>query len=236
MFSACVNLDDLEAMPAAHAHNLAPRRRNQGENHMKYVKMLGLLALAATALFAFAASASATTVTSPKGTPYAGTTFHAETEGHAILHDTSGLGITIECNGTVHGDFTQGTGSITPIIHVEQLTWTLCTNNWSVTTLKTSTLEAHNIAGTENGTVTSNGAEVTTKQSTTGLHCIYSTNATDIGRLTATPTAPPTTNSTLDISATIQRTGGSSGFFCGSAGTWTGSYKVTTPATGYVDA
>ncbi|HKF83591.1 MAG TPA: hypothetical protein VKB23_11585 [Solirubrobacterales bacterium] len=207
---------------------------------MKYVKMLGLLALAATALFAFAASASATTLTSPKGTQYTGT-LHAVTEGHAILHDTSGLGITIQCNGTVHGTVTAGGAGITPEFHFTQppntgLNWSNCTDNWHVTTLKTGTLQIHNIAGSENGTVTSLGAEVTTKQSTTGLHCIYSTAAagTDVGTLTSSTVTGG--ESTLDIAATITRTGGSSGFFCGSAGTWTGNYKVTTPATGYVDA
>ncbi|HKF83819.1 MAG TPA: hypothetical protein VKB23_12775 [Solirubrobacterales bacterium] len=200
---------------------------------MKYVKMLGLLALAATALFAFAASASATTLTSPKGTVYT-STISASTEGHAVLHDTSGLGITIECNGGVSGTVTGHGTSKTVTGPISSLTWTNCTNNWAVSTLKTGTLEAHNIAGTENGTLTSTGAEVTTKQSTTGLHCIYSTNATDIGTLTSSTATGG--NATLDIAATITRTGGSSGFFCGSAGTWTGSYKVTTPTTGYVDA
>jgi hypothetical protein len=33
------------------------------------------------------------------------------------------------------------------------------------------------------------------------------------------------------ISATIPRTGGSSGIFCGSTAAWTGAYKVMSPAT-----
>ena len=200
---------------------------------MRYVKTLGLLALAAAALMAFAATASATTATSPKGTTYTAT-IHAATEGHAILHDTSGLGITIECSSTFHGTVhVHGFGNIVRIF-VSTLLWTNCTNNWSVTTLKTGSLEAHNISGTENGTLTSTGAEVTTKQSTTGLHCIYSTNATDVGTLTSSTVTGG--NATLDIAATINRTGGSSGILCGSKGTWTGSYKVDTPATLYVDA
>ena len=205
---------------------------------MKYVKMLGLLALAATALMAFAATASATTLTSPKGTQYTGT-LHADTEGHAILHDTSGLGITIECNGTVHGTVTAGGAGVTPIVHLTEvpspttgLAWSNCTNNWSVTTLKGGTLEIH-LTGTDTGTVTSTGAEVTTKQSTSGLHCIYSTSATDVGTLTSTTHTGG--HATLDISATINRTGGSSGILCGSKGTWTGSYTITTPSTGYID-
>ena len=200
---------------------------------MKYVKMLGLLALAATALFAFAATASATTVTSPKGTVYT-STISGATEGHAILHDTSGLGITIECNGGVSGTVSSHGAGVTAAGSISSLTWTNCTNNWAVTTLKTGSLEVHNISGTENGTLTSSGAEVTTKQSTSGLHCIYSTSATDIGTVTSSTVTGG--NATLDIAATINRTGGSSGILCGSKGTWTGSYKATTPATLYIDS
>ncbi|HKF83820.1 MAG TPA: hypothetical protein VKB23_12780 [Solirubrobacterales bacterium] len=193
---------------------------------MKYVKMLGLLAIAASALFAFAATASATTVTK-SGAIYTGK-LAAATEGHAILHDTSGLGLTIECNGTVEGEITKHGAGVTASGPITSLTWSNCTNNWTVTTLLKGSLEIHNIAGTSDGTLTSTGTEVTTFQHGTGLHCIYKTNATDIGRYTATPAGG---KSTLDISATIPRTGGSSGFFCGTAGAWTGSYELeATPA------
>ncbi|HKF81638.1 MAG TPA: hypothetical protein VKB23_01600 [Solirubrobacterales bacterium] len=200
---------------------------------MKYHKMLGLLALAAVALLAVAATASATTPTSPKGTVYTGT-LKGSSEGHAILHDTSGLGVTIECNGSLEGKVEAHGSGATAKGNVSTLSFSNCTNNWSVTTLKTGSAEVHNIAGTENGTITSTGAEVTTKQSTTGLHCIYSTSATDFG--TATSSTVTGGNATVDISATVSRTGGSSGFFCGSAASLTGSYKLTTPATAYIDA
>ncbi|HKF82436.1 MAG TPA: hypothetical protein VKB23_05700 [Solirubrobacterales bacterium] len=200
---------------------------------MKYVKMLGLLALAATALFAFAASASATTLTSPKGTTYTGS-IKAASEGHAITHDTSGLGITLECNVSVESTVVSHGSSVTVKSNVSSLTWTNCTNNWSTTTLKTGSFETHPITGTDNDTTTWSGAEWTAKQSTTGLHCIYSTANTDIGTLTSSTVTGG--NATLDIAATITRTGGSSGFFCGTAVQWTGSFKVSTPSTLYVDA
>lgn len=60
-----------------------------------------------------------------------------------------------------------------------------------------------------------------------GFHCIYKTSSTDIGTLTGS--ANTESNPTLDIEATIPRTGGRSGAFCGSTAKWTGSYKVTAP-------
>ena len=200
---------------------------------MNRVKMFGLFALTATALMSFAASASATTVTSPKGTTYTGAIV-ASSEGHAIFHDASGLGITIECNQSLEWKVEKHGAGVTVAGPVASMTWTNCTNNWSYTTLKAGSLELHNVSGSENGTLTSAGAEWTSKQSTSGLHCIYSTGAaTDFGTLTGSTVTGG--NATLDIAATINRTGGSSGILCGSKLTWTGSFRFTTPATLYVD-
>ena len=52
---------------------------------MKYVKILGLLAVAATALMAFAATASATTATS-NGSTYTEGIKAANENGHGKLH------------------------------------------------------------------------------------------------------------------------------------------------------
>ena len=65
---------------------------------MKYVKMLGLLAVAAAALMAFAGTASATTVTSG-GVTYTGE-IAASAEGHAVLDNPIAK---IECASTVAG-------------------------------------------------------------------------------------------------------------------------------------
>ena len=75
---------------------------------MKYLKMLGLMAVAAAAMMAFAGSASAATLTSPAGT-YAGpgTVIHAESEGHATLDSPIGQ---IRCNSTVEGEVEKGGG------------------------------------------------------------------------------------------------------------------------------
>jgi hypothetical protein len=193
---------------------------------MKYIKMLGLAAVAAAALMAFmgAGTASAAKLTSPAGTQLlAGTVIKAEAEGHVTLHPPIG---SITCaKSSVEGKTTTaGGGNPTTTVkgEITLLTFTEC--NATVTVLKKGTLEIHSLGG-GNGTLTSSGAEVTVSFS--GFHCIFSTSNTDLG--TVTGSGVTKSNATLDISATIPRTGGSSGVFCGSTAAWTGAYKVTQP-------
>jgi len=192
---------------------------------MKYLKMLGLAAVAACALMAFvgAGSASATTLTcSGLTTCPTGTVLHAVSEGHATLHPIIG---DIQCNSTVQGKITStGSSTTTTVGGIETLTFTGCTNGATVHTLKAGNLELH-VTGTDVGTVTSTGAEVTVEAF--GFHCIFSTNATDIGTFTGSNKTGKA--ATLDIVATIPRTGGRSGAFCGSTAQWTGSYEITKP-------
>jgi hypothetical protein len=221
-------------------------RRIKGEE-MKYLKMLGLAAIAAGALMAFAgagtASATELTCTEPAGTKVmcpAGTKIESSSEGHAVLDSIIGK---IECNSKVSGK-TGNTGSSTETVSgtIEVLEFTGCTTA-TVHVLKKGTLEIHtqittiNDGGSPpvitevtdgvngNGTLTSTGAEVTVE--TSGFHCIFTTNATKIGTVTGSTTTKAT--ATLDISATIPRTGGRSGAFCGASAPWTGSYSVTSP-------
>jgi len=90
-----------------------------------------------------------------------------------------------------------------------------------VTVITKGSLEIHTreTGVTESGTLTSSGSEVTVEF--LGFHCIFKTSSTDIGTLTANGG-----NATFDIAATIPRTGGRSGAFCGSTAQWTGSYSV----------
>jgi hypothetical protein len=209
-------------------------RINKGEIHMKYVKMLGLAAIAAAALMAFvgAGSASAAELTCPPGTTCpVGTTFHAVsgTEAvpkKAVLDAPFG---NIECNSTVHGHVTSSNPTIA--IEITSLIFNNCGSD-TVTTLATGTLGITNIAGTKDGTVTSTGAKVTVEH--IGTHCIFETSSTDIGRLTGTTSTGGTP--VFDISATIPRVGGRSGAFCGSSAPWTGSYSIDAPMSGDVDA
>ena len=189
---------------------------------MKYVKILGLLAVAASALMAFAATASADTATSPTGTTYTGT-IHAESEGHAILHNPIAK---IECPSTVHGHIEVHGAGKTVSGKITTLTFGPCTDEWHVTVVSAGSLSVHGVTGTENGDVFSTGATV--EATRFGLTCRYTTNNTTIGTLTGGSPA------TLDINASIPFHSGS--IFCGSGATaWTGAYKVTTPSSLYID-
>jgi hypothetical protein len=209
--------------PALATHS-AQQRAGQGENTMKYAKMFGLAALAA-ALMAFVAAgtASATELDNATGMVTTGSTISAVNEGTVVLHPPIG---DIECNKSLVSGKTTNTGGASETVkgNIESLTFENC--NATVTVLKKGTLEIHS-SGSNNGTLTSSGTEVTVNY--LGFHCIFSTSSTDIGTLTGSKTTGKT--ATFDISATIPRTGGTSGFFCGSTAQWTGSYEITNPDT-----
>jgi hypothetical protein len=218
---------------------------------MKYVKILGLLAVAAAALMAFAASASATTITggnnhaTATGSPYTETikaTVH--TGKHAILQNPVAK---IECHSIVegkvesHGPGQTAKGKITKLqwgVHgVTDASGNLtgnCTNGWHVTTVAAGELEVHWKAEHE-GTVTSNGATV--EATRFGITCRYKTENTDIGTLTDShktgSTASPST-ATFDIHGQIPFHSGSG--LCGTGtSTWEGSYLIETPDTLFID-
>jgi len=193
---------------------------------MKYVKMLGLLAVAAAAMMAFAGSASATTLTSPAGTHFAGT-IEATSEGETTLHGVA----TITCHHSrVFGHVTDGGGDEKTVKgNITELTFTNCTNG-HVTVANAGTLELHTDpegqAANGNGILTSTGAEVSIQITSLGITCVFTTNNTEVGTVTGSKNTKGT--ATMDIdSVKIPRTGGS--FFCGSSGEWTGSYKVESP-------
>ncbi len=197
---------------------------------MKYLKMLGLAAIAAGALMAFVgagpASATELTCTNPPGTKVmctTTTTIHTTTVGGKAVLD-SPLG-NVECHSTTHST-TVTTGSSTETPSGEgSLSFTEC--NHTVSVLKNGTLEIHTEGSTanHNGTLTSSGSEVTVEEF--GFHCIYTTNNTTIGTVTGSSTTGG--KAKLDISATIPRTGGRSGGFCGGSAPWTGTYQVESP-------
>lgn len=202
---------------------------------MKYLKMLGLAAIAAGALMAFAgagtASATGLTCTEPIGTTVncptvsEKVTIHAVNEGNVVLDSA----VTVTCEeSTIHGLASTGSSTTTPSGNVETLTFGRC-GGWTVTVLNGGSLEVHTRTASAdgNGTVTSKGAEVTLEGF--GFHCIYgTTTGHDIGTLTGSNTTGST--ATFDIEAEVTRIGGRSGAFCGgTTAKWTGSYSVTTP-------
>lgn len=205
---------------------------------MKFVKMLGLLAIAAAAVMAFAGSASATTLTGPNtGEVFTGT-LTAESEGTTSL---DGAFVTVSCaKSHVEGKIEQHGKGVTVKGTIATLSFTEC--NFPVTVIKGGSLELH-ATKTEiktetclesegdkcTGTLTSTGAEV--KITTSVGECIFTTNATDVGQLTTTHRTAKT--ATFDIEGKIPRTAGN--FLCGSSGTWTGFYEIKTPDTLWLD-
>jgi len=202
---------------------------------MKYLKMLGLAAVAAMALTAFlgAGSASAQTLwtyTTPSantgiatGTELVST---LETGTSALLQDTLG-GVNDTCTGSeVKGAISTNTTTDAGGA-ISALTFTGCSH--TTTVLAKGELELKNIAGTTNGTVISKGARVTVKSTIFGVSCVANTGTgTTIGTLTGAKSH--TANATMDINGVITLENG-----CGDS-TWTGSYLVTSPAGLTVDS
>lgn len=200
---------------------------------MKYVKILGLLAVAATALMVFSAIASATTLTSPEGTPLKeGATLHGENEnGHVTLANPIA---NISCASTVEGKIAkEGEGGAgKPVTgEITHLTFTGCTNSWHVTTISPGDLSLTWKAAGE-GSLTSTGAKVETTR--IGVKCVYVTNNTAIG--TATDTSKTKSTPTLHVSAGIPISKAESSALCGEGNAkWEGAYVLTNPMTGYID-
>jgi hypothetical protein len=195
---------------------------------MKIIKMLGPVAMAVAALAAFAATASATKLTSPISTVYT-SEITAESEGATSLH---GSFTTVTCQKShVAGNVEQHGPGKTVKGSLSKLSFTEC--NFPVKVLKAGSLEIHavNCSVYCTGTLTASGGEITIETSI--ANCLFTTSSTHIGTLTGTDDTGG--HATLDInSAGIPRTGHS--IFCGSSGTWTGSYTVTRPVTLWIDA
>jgi hypothetical protein len=196
---------------------------------MKYLKMLGLAAIAAMGLMAFvgAGTASATTLftNSNNTSPYpAGTTIHATLEPGTSAILESGSTIIATCtSSTVHGDTTNETGTWIdgPIT---SLKFEECSQTTHV--LATGSLEIMDTGG-NTGEVWGKGNSVTL--GVFGTSCTYGTGeGVKLGTITGGQ------EPTLKIDATIPRTAG--GFLCPSTGTWTASYLVTSPHAVYVGA
>ena len=186
---------------------------------MKYVKILGLLAVAAAALMAFAGTASATTVATSTGGAAATPTIHAVNEGgHVKLANPIA---NIECASTVEGKVESHGAGVTAKGNLSKLEFTGYTNSWHVTVISLGSLEVHWTSG-HNGTLTSTGSKVDTTR--LGVTCVYQTSNTAIGNVTGGATA------TLTISASIPIVAAESSGRCGSGNAaWSGSYVTTSP-------
>jgi hypothetical protein len=203
---------------------------------MKYLKMFGLAAAAATALMAFvgAGSASATVLcttkptsvgTCPTGWTYEGT-IHATLKAGTsfITKDTSGF-ITQSCPAsTLHIPVvSRGTGSPTETPNgtfaASELTWSSeCTN--ATNTTAGGTLEIHASDDEGNGTITAKNDAVTI--SIAGNTCTFGAGTgITLGKYDAE-------TSILTVNTTVNKTAGS--FLCPSTVIWKAEYVFTTPA------
>jgi hypothetical protein len=213
---------------------------------MKYVKMLGLAAVAAAALMAFvgASTASATVLcktaggtTCPANQAYpAGTEIHGVNEGNLVL--TTGSEFTeITCKtGTVKGT-TENEGSATETVKGDSaspsdISWGECSTpngKCTVTTVNAGTLEVHWIEGGNNGTVTGNGTVVTSNCSSIfgTIHCIYEAQNEHLGTLTGGAPA------TADFESTPINIVSTSGL-CPPEAKWDAKYNITSPNPLYV--
>lgn len=167
---------------------------------MKYVKTLGLAAVAVMALMAFleAGSASATVLTSPKGVQYEGEIVGSLEES---VFETGSANLAC-FEGSIKGKVAKpGSETETATVAVEE--WSFLPGSCTLCPAEINsgrTLELHAIAGTANGTVTSEG--VTTTLSCGFKGCTYSMTGSHVGTFTGSGIMAGT--ATLDIEITLK--------------------------------
>lgn len=187
---------------------------------MKYLKMLGLMAVAAAALMAFvgAGTASATTLEINGVTQNKSVTIEASIKAGdtAILKDTNGATVDTCSESKVEGA-TEGSFSAPTLTGaIKTLSFDKCSHTTHV--IKNGTLHIAWTSGT-NGTVSSSGAEVTVQSTIFGASCIAKTGTgTTIGTFTGVSSG----HATMTINGVIPMG------LCGDAN-WTGKYTVTSP-------
>ena len=196
---------------------------------MKHLKMIGLALVAAAAFMAFAGNASAApTLTSPAGTEYTGT-LTATASSSLLLKATF-------ANVTCTSSTVSGTISTNNETHaaggISTLSFSNCGTN-DVTSLKNADNTFGSLTINPKGEVFGSNSRVTILNTSTGAHCIYGTTTnTKLGTLTPSSALEDKT-AVMHISASLpyNAESKSSQFVCGSTGSWSGTYTVTTPDT-----
>ncbi|MDQ2631222.1 MAG: hypothetical protein M3Y75_09690 [Actinomycetota bacterium] len=185
---------------------------------MKYLKMLGLAAVAAMAMAAFTAgTASATTLSEGGAAKNSAVTISASLASgtSAVLSRTDGSLANTCTVSNVSGETDSPYTGATVTGGIDSLSFESCTR--TVTVHQKGTLHvAH--SGGENGTVSSSGAEVTVGSPFGTLNCKTGTGTT-LGTLTGGASG----HATMDINAVLN-----CGFLVPSA-SWKGTYTVTSP-------
>jgi hypothetical protein len=190
---------------------------------MKYLKILGLAAVAAMALMAMvASSASATVLESGSTKLVVGNELKASiaTGTSASLTTTEGTLLNTCTGSTVTSKITNAGGASATVVGsvaTAALTWSGCKE--TVDTVAGGELEIHWTSGL-NGTVTGKGFKVTV--ATPFGSCVFTTGAaTTLGTFTGTSAG----DASLDINAVVTRETG----LCPSSAKWVGTYTVTSP-------
>jgi hypothetical protein len=203
---------------------------------MKYLKMLGLAAVAAMALMAVvgAGTASATAVYGNGAKLGVGAEIKASlTGGTARLENTAGEVLDTCTGGEVKGTISNAGGEAATVsgsVSTANLTWSGCTKNPTQTT-SGGTLEIHHISGKTNGTLTASGFNVTVA-GIFGVSCIYGTGSNlDLGEVEGSKSK----QAILNINVVVNGAAGNS-FLCPSHAIWNADYKVTNYENFYVEA
>jgi hypothetical protein len=204
---------------------------------MKHLKMFGLAAVAAVAMMAVvgAGTAPATVIcknnlnTEKCSEPYpAGTKGKASLEaGTTAVLETLGGSVLITCTESVVESSLEQPGSSVSTVKSAVSTITFAKCNQTVIVLKPGYAELHWIKGTDNGTLTTIGTEVTV--TTIFGSCTYGTG---LG-LDAGTTVGGNPGSMM-LSVVVPKVAG--GFACPTEARVTGKYVATSPTNAWVAA
>lgn len=203
---------------------------------MRYLKMLGLAAVAAAALMAIAGAgtASATVLCHSTSTPCVekwkvGTEprFTVKPGGAGIWETTSGT-VLAECpEGELRGVISNAgsaTETVKTTVEASGLTWQNVGGCFSTKTLEGGSIETHAITGTDNGTVTVSGFKITINNAFFG-DCSYGfATGEHFGTLTASGTG----SAILDINTTFLKKEG--GITCPEELRWTEEFIQEKPS------
>jgi len=211
---------------------------------MKHLKFLGPLALvSAVALALIGATAASATVlcennlnTATCGQVVPKTTlFESKLQAGTVADIDPGVQ-EIECKQSAIGARTENAGSDKETVRLpdtankELLVVRFEECDCTVAVLATGDIEVHHIVTTDNGMLTSNGLQITTR--CVGIfgeiHCIFKTVNANMGTLKG---GSP---SELVISVALERV--ATNKLCSEVIHWTGKYEVTTPKPLYVTA
>jgi len=205
---------------------------------MNYVKMLGLLALAAVAAMAFAAGMASATVlcsTNTKTVCGAAWQYPANTEIEASMTESatfsSASEVVMTCSEGTLKVKTENAGSGTETVRAKVSLWSWGSCSGTTDTSALGEVEFHHIEGSAtNGTVTSK--KTTIKMTLFGSSCLYTTGeGVDLGTLTRSTEPMPGTiiPPVIDVSTTLAKSEG--GLLCPSFLGLSAKYTVTSPKT-----